>query len=210
MKKTIIVMLVLVILSIGMVEGYLGSELVTCGDFDCATPTDFWSNLGTGTCEAKWFIDTNLLTMVCGISGPDVETNSNTSQDISFKTGRIYNVTLDIFIEGNNNVTVYISDNSTFLDSGNVGITSWIAKPTIDGNLTINGQVPDIGGARDNNIIDFISVKEILPVIDEYEWVTQVNKNGVTIHEVEVVVKPNKVTWLIKFIDWLSVKVNNE
>ena len=42
MKKTILIVMVLVILCVGMVEGKLGSELVTCWDFTC---NDGWVGL---------------------------------------------------------------------------------------------------------------------------------------------------------------------
>ena len=43
-KRILIMVCVFVLLSIGVNAG-LGQELVTCGNFDCATPSDFWSNI---------------------------------------------------------------------------------------------------------------------------------------------------------------------
>ena len=91
----------------------LGQELVTCGDFSCATPSDFWSNFGTETCEGKWFIlGSDILAVGCISAFP---TNTNTSQDIEFKAERSYNVTLDIraLSKTGDNLTIFISDNST-------------------------------------------------------------------------------------------------
>ncbi len=201
MKKTILIVMVLVILSIGMVEGFLGGELVTCGDFSCATPSDFWSNLVSPTnCVNNFFVSASTLVMQCGGFGGSFK--SNTSQDISFKAGRSYNVSIDFSFLTRSNATIFISDNFTRFvrgDGAGDAIVSFIAKPTINGNLTIEGSVST--SILSIVAINSISVKEILPVVDEYEWVTQVNKNGVTIHEVEVVIQPNKVKWLINQIE---------
>ena len=139
-------------------------ELVTCGNFDCATPSDFWSNLGNDFCQDKWFIIAVPVLRMGSSASCGFVTNTNISQDIKFKAGKNYNVTLDIAGIGakGENMTIYISDNFTiFKDPIGVGntIKSFIAKPTIDGNLTINGQMPEV--TRTINRLNSISVKEV-------------------------------------------------
>ncbi len=155
-NKLIICILLSALLAVGLVNASeLGEELVTCGEFDCSPLGNNWSNIGTTNCENKWF---SHIGIAIRFNCDGVPENVNTSQDIQFKAGRNYNVTLDILSMASSNTTIFISDNSTtFITSG---IKSFIAKPTIDGNLTINGQHSGVG--RNTNILDSISVKEII------------------------------------------------
>ena len=200
MKKTIIIGMLLCILVASMVSGYLGSELVTCGDFDCATPSDFWSDLNIGVCENNLGVSGTNLIMQCGLFGGTFK--ANTSQDIEFKAERNYNVTIDIIILTRSNVTVFVSDNSTLFNtsgSGSFGVRSFVAKPTIDGNLTIEGSIPNV--AFPQIVIGSISVKEILPPVTEYEFRVRVNKNGAEIREYEITTTGKIALWGIKQID---------
>ena len=164
MKKLIICILLSALLAVSLVSASeLGEELVTCGEFDCATPDDFWSNLGTGGCQNKWYEQSDILRINCVSGGSG---NGNTSQDIQFKAGRSYNVTLAIrsMDRTSNNITIFISDNVTtfkgIITIASNTIKSWIATPTVDGNLTINGEYNF--AFRSQNQLNSISVKEII------------------------------------------------
>ena len=206
MKKIIYILVFLVCVS--LVSGYLGTELVTCGNFDCGTDINtFWSDLGTASCQNNWINITGLgdgdvINLGCGSSGEFI---ANTSQDISFKAGRSYNVTLDVHQLARTNLKIFVSDNITSFSESDIGgafISSWIAKPTVDGNLTIEGHTDNT--IRTVTLLNSISVKEIIE-IKEYQfiardnnqltkifnWIRRIFKTS-NVNEMEIIVRVHK------------------
>ncbi len=188
MKKTILIVMVLVILSIGMVEGFLGEELVTCGDFSC--DTDWSGDFGNGV--DSWIISGGTLLTDSAI---DIPYAYNATQNISIEIGRKYNIILDIKQNFASSLNVYLGGNISTFDSS--GIKSYIITTFNTNNLTLEYNSNFI---FDRMEINSISVKEII-TIDEYEVVAMVNKNGVPIKEYETSIEPNKVNWVIKMIE---------
>ncbi len=197
MKKTILIVMVLVILSIGMVEGYLGGELVTCGDFSCSTD---W--VGFTVVETNWTWDGSDLALFSDILGGGAL--NNLSQSITVQPSRLYNVTMNISSLKSFGQSIFLS---VYLGNTKREIIRDVTAPYTIYSVNITTENTDglfiearIGSNRDFINVSSISVKEII-TIDEYEVVAMVNKNGVPIKEYETSIEPNKVNWVIRMIE---------
>ena len=85
-NKIMIGILLSAIFAVSLVSGYLGEELVTCGDFTCDTD---W----VGFKSFNWTYD-DTFNRARYLANPDGSTD-NLSQAISIQSNRLYNVTLN-------------------------------------------------------------------------------------------------------------------
>ncbi len=208
--KRIIIGLVLFVLSIGMVEGLtsLGEELVTNGKFD--TNTD-WDTFATGLDEG-WKHSTVDKLAVTFTGGEDFVC-FNLTQNIDFNEGDTYQVYVDYYndqgLPGDTKFIVWIGGNNFTVYKNEPGSPVPIFRQKTANIQAGDTDIIKLEGCGQNGFgfdtsvfVTEISVKEII-TIDEYEFVAQVNKNGVPIDEWEVVIQANKVSWVIKMIDKL-------
>ncbi len=181
MKRIILGILVLLV-CVSMVSGYLGSELVDCGSFDCDeclfTCSDFWiGDINDGTND--WGINApeGGMAVIFSFSPRKAELN----QTINIKSNTQYTISLNLFPDTLNNAHLEVwLGNRLF---GNVTSTDSqsFTNTTIDtSDLKIIGVQ---GSGFSSAEIQDVSVKEIIPPITEYEIDIWVRKDGNIIRE---------------------------
>ncbi len=202
MKKTILIGMVLVILSIGMVEGFNlcyqeQTNESTVDDGNCGLIyTGNYSIIGTWT-NGNQVIDGDFDTTGSSLNGQIYMNYTKPPNSLSSSLWRTKIAILPDLEQDLSLTSCWNGFNDKLVLRINVSTgvkNDWDCN---DGTNWIN--------LRTDTTARAVSFHEEAMKWDiqilEYEFIARVNKNGVAITEYQTVVKTNKVSWLIKMLD---------
>jgi len=192
----------------GVVQGQeLGEELVTCGDMECC--------IARNDCLGNWNIltfslitwgavidDDNILRHRNGFLG-NTERISNVSQTLSIVTGKTYNISVDLDLNTNANISIFLGgvQSNSFLTGGEKSVLL-IAG---DENQDITFQSLTFGAISFNSIDD-VSVKEVIQPPTILDVMIKTKKKE-TIFSIKVQCLPDnqacldRVEWWIRLLN---------
>ena len=165
MKKTILIVMVLVILSIGMVEGLtsLGEELASCGDFDCG------ADVFTEWTLNSWDVTIDIFGTLARLS---VVQSTFMNQSFPIKSQKTYQITTIYRKAGAVDPDFFkiqlgnVNESITVYDGTNLNEKTFQITTLDNSQLRIHGGA--FGPGKDLRMYN-ISVKEIITVT-EVKW----------------------------------------